>query len=101
MVTQYFSHGQYQIGFDRAKDADAAERFAKAPSVYVIAPNKSQQLAVKVKPKAVSQPQVSASKPAAATPTPTPSDLPAEMFKDIENSNIRKIIASRLTESKQ
>ena len=32
--------GQYQIGFDRAKDADAAERFAKAPSVYVIAPNK-------------------------------------------------------------
>ena len=57
----------------------------------------------KVQPKAVSQPQVSASKPAAATttPTPTPSDLPAEMFKDIENSNIRKIIASRLTESKQ
>ena len=53
----------------------------------------------KVQPKAVSQPQVSASKPAAATPTP--SDLPAEMFKDIENSNIRKIIASRLTESKQ
>lgn len=55
----------------------------------------------KAQPKAVSQPQVSASKPAAATPTPTPSDLPAEMFKDIENSNIRKIIASRLTESKQ
>ena len=50
--------GQYQIGFDRAKDADAAERFAKAPSVYVIAPNKSQQLAVKVKPKAVTAPAV-------------------------------------------
>ncbi|WP_171037301.1 DUF2057 family protein [Pseudoalteromonas phenolica] len=50
--------GQYRVAFDRAKDADAAEQFAKSPSVYVVAPNKSQQVAVKVKPKAVTAPAV-------------------------------------------
>ena len=51
------------------------------------------------------QPQAAAATPKAAAPSKapssTPADLPAEMFKDIENSNIRKIIATRLTESKQ
>lgn len=42
--------GKYKIGFNRAKDIDAAEQFAQSPAVYVVTPNNSQQKAVAVKP---------------------------------------------------
>ena len=75
--------GQYQIGFDRAKDADAAEQFAEAPSVYVIAPNKSQQVAVKVKPTAASAPAVVAAQ-VQTTPTSITTPVAPKSRKQIE-----------------
>jgi uncharacterized protein YccT (UPF0319 family) len=42
--------GKYKIGFNRAENIDAAEKFAQSPVVYVVTPNKSQQTAVSVKP---------------------------------------------------
>jgi len=77
--------GQYRIGFDRAKDADAAEQFAKSPSVYVIAPNKSQQVAVKVKPREVVAPAVvAATVQTAATPMTITTQVAPKSRKQIE-----------------
>ncbi|MFY8301024.1 DUF2057 domain-containing protein [Pseudoalteromonas sp. SS15] len=77
--------GQYRVAFDRAKDADAAEQFAKSPSVYVIAPNKSQQVAVKVKPKAVTAPAVvAATVQTAATPMAITTQIAPKSRKQIE-----------------
>ncbi|TMO53568.1 DUF2057 domain-containing protein [Pseudoalteromonas phenolica] len=77
--------GQYRIGFDRAKDADAAEQFAKAPSVYVVAPNTSQQVAVKVKPKAEVAPAVvAATVQTAAAPMAITTQVAPKSRKQIE-----------------
>ncbi|GMM86568.1 DUF2057 family protein [Pseudoalteromonas sp. MTN2-4] len=77
--------GQYRIAFDRAKDADAAELFAKSPNVYVIAPNKSQQVAVKVKPKAVVAPAVvAATVQTVATPMTITTQVAPKSRKQIE-----------------
>ena len=51
--------------------------------------------------KAQPQPQAAAKSSPAASSSTTATDFPADMFTDIENSQIRKIIANRLTESKQ
>ena len=75
--------GQYRVAFDRAKDVGAAEQFAKSPSVYVIAPNKSQQVAVKVKPKAASAPAVVAAQ-VQTTPISITTPVAPESRKQIE-----------------
>jgi hypothetical protein len=78
--------GEYRLGFNRASDIDAAEKFAQSPSVYVITPNNAQQKVAKVQPKAAIAPVVlnTGLNTGQASNTQLAVKIPAELSKHVQ-----------------